>query len=127
MAGQWPSTDWAGWPGASSPGACLEDVNHEVYGGLYSQMVFGESFQEPPTPPGQPHSTMDFILNVFPDNFVGAFARGELLQEDRSAAEELGRSGAKNGRLDGDRSGVARARGDRCRDLHRAIRQRDGI
>lgn len=31
-------------------GACLEDVNHEVYGGLYSQMVFGESFQEPPTP-----------------------------------------------------------------------------
>ncbi len=34
-------------------GACLEDVNHEVYGGLYSQMVYGESFQEPPqsTPP----------------------------------------------------------------------------
>ncbi|MDR3688004.1 MAG: DUF1080 domain-containing protein [Fimbriimonas sp.] len=28
-------------------GACLEDVNHEVYGGIYSQMVFGESFQEP--------------------------------------------------------------------------------
>jgi hypothetical protein len=33
-------------------GACLEDVNHEVYGGLYSQMIFGESFQEPaPSPP----------------------------------------------------------------------------
>jgi hypothetical protein len=29
-------------------GACIEDVNHEIYGGLYSQMVFGESFQEPP-------------------------------------------------------------------------------
>jgi hypothetical protein len=28
-------------------GACLEDVNHEVYGGLYSQMIFGESFAEP--------------------------------------------------------------------------------
>ena len=28
-------------------GACLEDVNHEVYGGIYSQMVFGESFEEP--------------------------------------------------------------------------------
>ena len=27
---------------------CLEDVNHEIYGGLYSQMIFGESFQEPP-------------------------------------------------------------------------------
>src|SRR6478672_3342016 len=28
-------------------GACIEDVNHEIYGGIYSQMVFGESFQEP--------------------------------------------------------------------------------
>lgn len=35
---------------------------------------------KPPVPTGQPHSTMDFILNIFPDNFVGAFARGELLQ-----------------------------------------------
>jgi hypothetical protein len=33
-------------------GACIEDVNHEIYGGLYSQMVFGESFQEPPPQPG---------------------------------------------------------------------------
>lgn len=32
-------------------GACLEDVNHEIYGGLYSQMVFGESFQEPAPSP----------------------------------------------------------------------------
>ncbi len=27
-------------------GACIEDVNHEIYGGIYSQMLFGESFQE---------------------------------------------------------------------------------
>ncbi|HEV3342691.1 MAG TPA: alpha-L-arabinofuranosidase C-terminal domain-containing protein [Pirellulales bacterium] len=36
--------------GSISPyltGACIEDVNHEIYGGIYSQMVFGESFQEP--------------------------------------------------------------------------------
>jgi DUF1680 family protein len=32
-------------------GACIEDVNHEIYGGIYSQMVFGESFQEPPISP----------------------------------------------------------------------------
>jgi Alpha-L-arabinofuranosidase C-terminal domain len=32
-------------------GACLEDVNHEVYGGLYSLMIFGESFQGPALPP----------------------------------------------------------------------------
>jgi alpha-L-arabinofuranosidase len=31
-------------------GACIEDVNHEIYGGLYSQMIFGESFQEPSPP-----------------------------------------------------------------------------
>lgn len=35
-------------------GACLEDVNHEVYGGIDSQMIFGESFAEPaPTLPLQ--------------------------------------------------------------------------
>ncbi len=28
-------------------GSCIEDVNHEIYGGLYSQMIFGERFQEP--------------------------------------------------------------------------------
>ncbi len=32
-------------------GACIEDVNHEVYGGIYSQMIFGESFQEPVSSP----------------------------------------------------------------------------
>ncbi len=32
-------------------GACIEDVNHEIYGGLYSQMIFGESFQEPSSQP----------------------------------------------------------------------------
>ncbi|MBV9124065.1 MAG: hypothetical protein JO112_11960, partial [Planctomycetes bacterium] len=29
-------------------GACIEDVNHEIYGGLYAQMIFGASFEEPP-------------------------------------------------------------------------------
>lgn len=31
-------------------GACIEDVNHEIYGGIYSQMIFGESFAEPAPP-----------------------------------------------------------------------------
>lgn len=31
-------------------GSCIEDVNHEIYGGLYDQKIFGESFEEP-TPP----------------------------------------------------------------------------
>jgi alpha-L-arabinofuranosidase len=33
-------------------GSCIEDVNHEIYGGLYAQMIFGESFEEPPRSPG---------------------------------------------------------------------------
>src|ERR1035441_7223899 len=28
-------------------GACIEDENHEIYGGIDSQMIFGESFAEP--------------------------------------------------------------------------------
>ncbi|MDP4129831.1 MAG: alpha-L-arabinofuranosidase C-terminal domain-containing protein [Bacteroidota bacterium] len=28
-------------------GSCIEDVNHEIYGGLYDQLLYGESFEEP--------------------------------------------------------------------------------
>lgn len=28
-------------------GSCIEDVNHEIYGGLWDQKIFGESFEEP--------------------------------------------------------------------------------
>ncbi len=28
-------------------GACMEDVNHELYGGIWSQMIYGEAFSEP--------------------------------------------------------------------------------
>ncbi|PWV48297.1 family 16 glycoside hydrolase [Chitinophaga sp. S165] len=30
-------------------GSCIEDVNHEIYGGFYAQLIFGESFEEPST------------------------------------------------------------------------------
>lgn len=36
-----------GPPAGQLIGAGIEDVNHELYGGLYSQMVYGESFEEP--------------------------------------------------------------------------------
>ncbi len=32
-------------------GACIEDVTHERYGGIRTQMVFEESFQQPPLSP----------------------------------------------------------------------------
>ena len=33
-------------------GAGMEDVNHEIYGGIYSQRIFGESFEEGILPEG---------------------------------------------------------------------------
>jgi alpha-L-arabinofuranosidase len=33
-------------------GAGMEDVNHEIYGGIYSQMIYGEVFGEPPVDAG---------------------------------------------------------------------------
>jgi alpha-L-arabinofuranosidase len=39
-------------------GACIEDVNHEIYGGLYSQMIFGESFQESAPPASAPEAQL---------------------------------------------------------------------
>ncbi len=32
-------------------GSCIEDVNHEIYGGLYAQKLYGESFEEPAPSP----------------------------------------------------------------------------
>ena len=43
-------------------GACMEDVNHEIYGGLYDQKIFGESFEEP----------------VSMDNFIGSVSYTHL-------------------------------------------------
>jgi alpha-L-arabinofuranosidase len=50
-------------------GSCIEDVNHEIYGGLYDQRVFGESFEEPPRngvsrmwqPMGEGHFELDSV------------------------------------------------------------------
>lgn len=40
-------------------GSCIEDVNHEIYGGLYDQKLFGESFEEPsPSPTFRGWSTL---------------------------------------------------------------------
>ena len=53
-------------------GSCIEDVNHEIYGGLYAQMIFGESFEEPPREPGPGVSGMwDAVVT---GEAVGRFA-----------------------------------------------------
>ncbi len=46
-------------------GSCMEDVNHEIYGGLYDQRIFGESFEEAP----------GMVFKAFKDyagNWIGA-------------------------------------------------------
>ncbi len=53
-------------------GSCIEDVNHEIYGGLYAQMIFGESFEEPPREPGPGVSGM--WDNVVTAEAIGRFA-----------------------------------------------------
>lgn len=41
-------------------GSCIEDVNHEIYGGFYDQKIFGESFEEPiPSPAFKDFSTYE--------------------------------------------------------------------
>ncbi len=48
--------------------------------GMAESTRAGLAHGKAPSAAAAPHSTLDFILTVFPDNFIGAFARGELLQ-----------------------------------------------
>ena len=58
MAGMWNMTDIVvsshviAQASPALSGLGIEDANHQLYGGLYAQMVFGESFEEPAGPDG---------------------------------------------------------------------------
>ena len=61
-------------------GACIEDVNHEIYGGLYSQMIFGESFQEPPrSEPVRGFVALDGLWSVKDGELIGGDGPGPKL------------------------------------------------
>jgi hypothetical protein len=70
-------------------GACIEDVNHEIYGGLYSQMLFGESFQEPaPVPQAEGFTTYGVAWPV--EDGVAVSPRGDgnkLVADDLRVAD----------------------------------------
>ena len=69
-------------------GACIEDVNHEIYGGLYSQMVFGECLQEPPPPaPLKGFSGFGGSWRPQPDALWAAGGEGPKLIADAPAFE----------------------------------------
>jgi hypothetical protein len=52
-------------------GACLEDVNHEVYGGIDSQMIYGESFADAVPQPSLKGGCADGVSGMW-----RAFRRG---------------------------------------------------
>ena len=62
-------------------GSCIEDVNHEIYGGLYDQKIFGESFEEPiPSPSIENFSTYEGVWTTESDElFVQAFPGAKLV------------------------------------------------
>ena len=88
-------------------GACIEDVNHEIYGGIYSQMIFGEGFQEPPRPLpirgftayGGSWRPVDGSLRADPGDGpkliadVPAFEVGEVGVEVRFPTDQAGNAG----------------------------------
>ena len=78
-------------------GACIEDVNHEIYGGIYSQMIFGESFQEPSAavPPrgfeafGSWWNTRDGVLHVDSGQGAPLFVAEDTCFADGEAGVEV--------------------------------------
>ncbi len=64
-------------------GACIEEVNHEIYGGFYSQRVCGESFHEPPAEsPVRGFSVYDGLWKLHRDEVVGPVGAGPKLVSD---------------------------------------------
>ena len=64
-------------------GACIEDVNHEIYGGLYDQRIFGESFEEPvPNPLFDDCSAYEGEWQVVGDELLCAAHAGAKLVYD---------------------------------------------
>ena len=64
-------------------GACIEDVNHEIYGGLYDQRLFGESFEEPVPDP----AFVDASVHGGSWTLVDGEIRAEVYPEITSEAE----------------------------------------
>jgi hypothetical protein len=90
-------------------GACIEDVNHEVYGGIDSQMIFGESFAEPaPQIPLKDFNVLGGRWTVADDGSLqGTGGNGSKIVSDGPALSEgeasvdvmLTESGGGNGGL----------------------------
>ncbi len=70
-------------------GSCIEDVNHEIYGGIYSQMVFGESFQEPaPSIPPRGFKALGGTWKVHNGVLSGSKGNGNMIVSDLPAFQD---------------------------------------
>lgn len=70
-------------------GSCIEDVNHEIYGGIYSQMIFGESFQEPaPSIPPKGFRALGGIWKIEKGVLSGSKGNGNMIVSDLPAFED---------------------------------------
>ena len=69
-------------------GSCIEDVNHEIYGGLYDQKIFGESFEEPvPNPLFDNFDVYDGKWSVDGNNIFSLAHGGAKLVSKEAVAE----------------------------------------
>jgi alpha-L-arabinofuranosidase len=70
-------------------GSCIEDVNHEIYGGLYAQLIFGESFEEPDAIYGlDAYSRYEGVWFAYGETLaVSASRGGKLICEDMEIAD----------------------------------------
>ena len=67
-------------------GACIEDVNHEIYGGLYDQKIFGESFEEPvPNPQFEDFTAYEGNWSVRDNNVFATSHPGAKLVYDKTS------------------------------------------
>jgi alpha-L-arabinofuranosidase len=70
-------------------GSCIEDVNHEIYGGVYAQRIFGESFEEPDATYGLgAYSRYEGIWFAYGDTLaISASRGGKLLYEGAAVGD----------------------------------------
>ncbi len=63
-------------------GACMEDVNHELYGGIWSQMIYGEKFAEPSNT-----SSLQGDFTISDGNFSSVVKDGEEVLKVEQGAD----------------------------------------
>ncbi len=92
-------------------GSCIEDVNHEIYGGLYDQKIFGESFEEPePSPEIENFTVHEGVWKATNNEvFVLAFSGAKLIYNPTDVTKGYAETEIKfNSKNDGNAGFITR-------------------